>query len=180
MGRSAIKVKVVETDYGFRRVMEVAKLLRERDVHVKVGVLEETAAGGEQREGGVSNAELAAIHEFGTPDGHIPERSFMRSTMDANKATYLENLKTLITRIVLGQITVDRAFNILGAKIAADIKKRVTTGEGIPPPNAPSTVARKRRRGAWNGKQGATGAIRTLIDTGRMIGSITWTVMNGK
>lgn len=132
--------------------------------YVKVGVLDD-GRGAESR-GGISNAQIAAIHEFGSRDGRIPERSFLRSTFAAKKPEYLRDLKTLLLRVVEGRDSIERILNVMGAKIAADVKNRVTQGSAIPPPNAPATVKRK-------------GSFRTLIDTGRMIGSVTWAFIKG-
>ena len=75
-----------------------------------------------------------------------------------------------IKNIVGGELTVDKALNVLGAKYSAAVKNTVTQGEQIQPPNAPSTLARKMAKT----RAGATNAARTLIDTGRMIGAVTW------
>lgn len=170
-------VTFTSKDTGLAKLMQIVAAMK-AGAGVKVGVLEESKAGSEVREGGLSNAQIAAIHEFG--NNHVPERSFMRSTFNENRFKYVENLKTLIIRVLSGRLTIDQAFGIVGSKFAADVKKKITTGAGVPPPNAPSTIARKRAKGGWNGKQGRKGAIRTLIDTGRMVGSITWIVVRGK
>jgi hypothetical protein len=166
------RVGTRESDLGWAKLWRLLDVLRRTGAHVKVGVLEGHGTGSELREGGLTNAQLAAVHEFGSADGKIPERSFIRSTFDANRETYRENLKELLVKVVDGKLTVEKAFSVLGLKIATDIKKRITTGAGIPPPNAPSTVARKIKKGAWN--KGGGGAPRPLVDTGRLLGAITW------
>lgn len=175
----SVKMSIIERDSGLARFFATTKALK-NGAHVKVGVLEGSAKGSEKRDGGLSNAELAAVHEFGTADGRIPERSFLRSTFGANHAKYIENLKTLIVKIVEGQMSLEQAFNILGARIASDIQKRITAGDPIPPPNTPETIARKVNKGKWNkrkkngGLNDFAGTVRTLVDTGRMVASITW------
>lgn len=81
----------------------------------------------------------------------------------------------LLGHIVDGKVSVDKALNVLGAKYSAAVKNTVTQGEQIPPPNAPSTLARKLAKTA----RGSAGAVRTLIDTGRLIGSVTWSAFGG-
>jgi len=159
-----LKVKVEQKDNGWEEFRQLLKDLN-KNVNVRVGVLGE----GIEREGQINNAELAAIHEFGTQDGRIPERSFMRSTMDKNRDEYIHELKHFLTETIDGKMTIERAFGLVGAKIASDIKGAVTEGAPIPPPNVPSVVARKQRHG--------DGAVRTLVDTGRMVNSITWEVI---
>lgn len=150
--------KVTEKDYGLRRLFETAKLMtNSSDLSVKIGAF------GDDSRDGIDNAALVAIHEFGSSDGRIPERSFIRSTFGANAETYVRGLKRLLERILDGRMTLVQALDVMGSKISTDIKNRVTQGEHIPPPNAPSTIERK-------------GSDRPLVDTGRMINSITWKV----
>ncbi len=80
-------------------------------------------------------------------------------------------LAQLLASAVLGRRTVEQVFNLMGLTLSTDIKKAVTSGTPIPPPNAPSTARRKRR--------GKAGIIRTLIDTGRMVASVSWAYVTG-
>lgn len=168
-----MKVTSRERDTGWKDFQALVKSIKKDAHRIKVGVLDDGGAGSEVRDGGYSNAEIAAIHEFGSADGRIPERSFIRSTFEANREKYQANLKTLLRQVLDGKQTIPNAFNLIGARIAADIKKRVTTGAPIPPPNAPAVAARKARLG----KNG--GVVRTLVDTGRMIASVTWAYLKG-
>lgn len=150
-------------DMGWDRFAETVKAMRNAS-YVRVGVI--GAKGDEMHKGGLSNSELASIHEYGSSDGRIPQRSFIRSTFDANRDQYVEQMRTMVAAIFDGKMTVDRALSTIGARIVNDIKRRITSGDGIPPPNAPSTIKRK-------------GSARTLIDTGRMLAAITWEVVKG-
>lgn len=130
--------------------------------YVKVGVL---GGAKDARQGGeIGNVELAMIHEFGSPKAGIPERSFIRSTFEMGKAGYVADFRRLLVAVVEGKMTVPRALGLMGLKISSDIKKRVTSGTGIPPPNAPSTIAAK-------------GSSRPLIDTGRLVNSVSHEVV---
>lgn len=182
MGRAFVKLNVVEKDTGWEAFQALVRDIQRSGAHVKVGVLEGVGTGSDKREGGVTNAELAAIHEFGTADGHIPERSFLRSTFNLNMPAYLQNLRTLLTKVLAGEITVEKVFNVMGARISTDVKKYITTGAGVPPPNAPSTLARKIAKGAWNkrGTLKTNFSPRPLVDTGRLLVSITWAYIRGE
>jgi hypothetical protein len=126
--------------------------------HVKVGVVGSDAL--EATEEGFTMVELAAVHEFGSRDGRIPERSFIRRTMTA-KADDVGALAGKLARgIINDRFTVLQALGLLGEFGAAEIKKTITDGDGVPPPNAPTTIARK-------------GSDRPLVDTGRLVQSIT-------
>lgn len=136
------------------------------DAYVKVGVLSDK--GGEETEDGISLIELAALHEFGTEDGHIPERSFIRSTFETRAADELYQMQVKLSRaVVLGKLTPRIALGMLGAWAAGAIKQTITSGEGVPPPLAPSTIKAK-------------GSSRPLVDTGQLKNSITWLVVDAE
>lgn len=128
---------------------------------VKVGVL--ANKGGGANHGGISMAELAAIHEYGSPAAGVPERSFIRRTFAAKEDDVAKMAARLAAGVFSGQMSATRALEILGAFGATEVKKTITEGAGVPPPNAPSTIAKK-------------GSSRPLVDTGRLLGSIQWEV----
>lgn len=103
--------------------------------------------------------ERAIYNEFGTT--RIPERPFMRNAMIDNRGKYEALMRADGARILKGQLTVEGALNRLGLMAVGDIKDSI--GSNVPPPNAPSTVARK-------------GSSRTLIDTGNMRQAVTFVV----
>lgn len=164
--------KVIDKDKGWHRLQELAKRLAANDVHVRVGVLDDGRAGSEDR-GGITTGQLAVAMEFGTAS--IPARSWVGLTFDRSRAEVQADMRTLLGHIVDGKITVDKALNVLGAKYSAAVKNTVTQGEQIQPPNAPSTIARKLAKT----RNGAANAGRTLIDTGRMVGAVTWATFGG-
>lgn len=131
--------------------------------YVKVGVLA-SRGGNEKRDTGITMVELAAIHEFGSPAAHIPERSFIRRTFDEKK----DDLNALIVRlaraIVTDKKTVAQALGLLGAWGATEVKKTITADKPIPPPLQLATIARKK-------------SDRPLVDTGRLVDAIQWEVV---
>lgn len=155
-----MKVSVADKDTGWKKLFETIKEIA--DARVKVGVFAETGeTHGDSR---LNVAEIAAILEFGTIDGHIPARSAFKSTFDEKREELAAMGKKLIGQIIDGKMTTERALNIMGAKLANEIKLKITTGPGIPPPNAPSTIKKK-------------GSSRPWVDTGRLIQSLTWIIM---
>jgi hypothetical protein len=103
-------------------------------------------------------ADLAAIHEFGTEDGHIPERSYLRSTFDSHRDRYGAMMTKGGREVEKGRDTAKGVMFKLGETVRADIIKRIKGH--IPPPLAESTIARK-------------GSDIPLIDKGHLIGAIT-------
>lgn len=166
--------KIVDKDKGWKRLQELSKRLAAEDVHVRVGVLDDGRAGSEVRGEGITTGQLAVAMEFGTDT--IPARSWVGLTFDRARAEVQADMQRLLGHLVDGKITVDKALNVLGAKYSAEVKNTVTQGEQIPPPNAPSTLARKMAKT----RAGAANAARTLIDTGRMIGAVTWATFGSR
>lgn len=164
--------KVTDIDRGWKRLQALSKQLASNDVHVRVGVLDDGKEGSADRDG-LTNGMLAVAMEFGT--SRIPARSWIGRTFDQKRNEVQADMQRLLGHIVDGKISVDKALNVLGAKYSAEVKNTVTQGEQIPPPNAPSTLARKLAKT----REGAANGVRTLIDTGRLIGSVTWAAFGG-
>ena len=106
---------------------------------------------------GTSTAFIAAVHEFGSE--HVPERSFMRTSLGANrnkrKALNEQNLK----KILNGGMSVDAALGQLGLMASSDIKEQIKNGSFAPLKAA--TIKRK-------------GSSKPLVDTGQMRQSVTY------
>lgn len=158
----APKSKLKIDDRVWRKLQR--KLQRARRVGVNVGMI--ASKGGNQRtESGITLAELAAIHEFGSPSANIPERSFIRRTFDEGKKEFEEISAKVAKGIILDRFSVEKGMEILGAWGANAVKKRVTSGEHIPPPLKAATIAAK-------------GSDRPLVDTGVMINAISWEIVD--
>ena len=147
------KTKLVVKDHGldafFKRASDIARL---RSARVKVGVLSDTAKGGlhgvDPKTGKASPltlAEIFAVLHFGTQDGHIPPRPVLTDTLDAKREELKELGAKLMAGVIFGEIDLDRALNLMGAFMSAEVKKAIT--EGVLPPNAPSTAFGKAMKG---------------------------------
>lgn len=97
----------------------------------------------------------AASNEFGTEK--VPERSFLRSTVDEKKQTFKKFIDRNKNAIVIGPRQRRVVLERLGLLAEKEIVKKISRGPFVP--NAPSTIARKR-------------SSKPLIDTGRMRQSI--------
>ena len=149
------RAKVTDTDKGYAAFLaEFRKLAKGR--HVVAGIRGEK--GGETEEGAdLTLVQIAAVNEFGTEDGHIPSRPAFRGTFDKNRGKYETMLVAGVRRILDGKGDLDTELGRLGLRVAGDIQAAIA--EGVPPPNAPSTIARK-------------GSEKPLIASGRTRGSI--------
>lgn len=112
------------------------------------------------------NAELLAIHEFGTNDGHIPPRAPIRKTFgdSANLKTLENNIQGLIKvnyEPNKGTFKIPSITDGIGATMKQMVKAKIKFR--LSPSNDPTTLLRKR------------GDI-PLIDTGQLVNSIEYGV----
>lgn len=160
-----MKFSYKDIDKGYKRIKSVFdRSLGE--TYTKVGLVGEKASA---REGDLTVAQIGAVHEYG--GGNNPRRSWIGAAFDKHREELFTLSQTIIKRVLDGNLkSIDQGLGILGAKFAADIKKFVTSGDPIPPPNSPEWAAYKQSKGE--------GTIRTLINTAQMINSVTWAVIN--
>ena len=197
MARTHGAFRLRDVDRGFAKLIREGKdLAAQRGMVVKGGILgakaEEEHPGEDEAGKKPTNIELACIHEFGVP-GRIPARPFILGTFELHRAEYWAALRKLAgtwfdRATGRGGMPLRQALGIMGLKMTSDMKSRVITGTGIPPPNAPSTIRQKLAKGEWKGRsEEETDAMmaagkgpRPLVDTGRMVGAISHEVQDGK
>lgn len=149
---------VTRVDKGLGAIEKQFKLLRMKNAYVKAGVM----GGGGTRDG-LTNAQLAAIHEWGL--GNVSARPWIRPPFLKNRDQYLELLKTAYQKAVrTNRVSeFERVLELIGLKMAADIKNYVTQGSNLKP-LAESTIKRK-------------GSSRPLVDTAQLVNSVTHKVV---
>lgn len=121
--------------------------------HVAVGILQD-----KKHDANFSMVDLAVVHEYGSRDGRIPERSFIRSTCDGKQAQHEQIMHKLQRKVVDGKLSIANALTQLGEVVSKDIV--ATINRGIEPELKKATIRRKK-------------SSKALIDTGRLKGSIT-------
>lgn len=102
-------------------------------------------------------ASIAAVNDLGSVDGRIPERPFKRNWFDNNKKKIETFIKQLYLKVSAGTMTAKQAIGLLGEFGQSLEKKSLLNLKA--PPNAPSTVKRKK-------------SSNPLIDKGTMLNSI--------
>ena len=163
-----MKVKYTSKSDGFPKMIKQLKLLNGNGV--EVGVLK-----GE-------HAWLASIHEYGcdipvtpkmrvflhhqglhlketTTHIHIPERSFLRGGYDANRDNVAKKAGRMAADVAAGHMNAESVFEGVGIELSDKIKDYAV--ELGAPGNHPFTSDRK-------------GSSNPLIDSGDMIGGISW------
>ena len=153
-----------DRDHGLQALVERVGSLS--SAAVRVGVLQDKGGEAKRSQGasevkGLTILEVATVHEFGAPERGIPQRSFLRGTVDEQEAEIRADQHRLAVAYLSGKIQLGKALNQLGARIAGRIQQRIA--RGIDPPNAARTIARK-------------GSSKPLVDTGQLRSSITWEV----
>lgn len=150
---------VLDRDLGWRQIRRsLVEQLGSTEIDVEAFI-----PGDPTQEGTV--AHYAAINEFGSADGHVPERSFIRSTMTARASAYTAAMDRAIRRAITQGLDrgttltlIEGSLQRLGVIVVGDIQQAIANGIG--PANAPSTVRQK-------------GSTTPLIDTGALRQAIT-------
>lgn len=130
---------------------------------------------------GMPVAYVAAIHEYGSPENHIPARPFFRPTISEKKEEWGKTMAGLLKQ---GK-KAERALKLVGSAAAADVK--IAISELDSPPLAQSTkIARNRRAhkpyitksGRLRKPKPKLISIKPLVDTGLLLESITSDVVD--
>jgi hypothetical protein len=133
-----VTARVQDRDNGYRDLIQRLRAARE-PVGVTVGVHEDVG-NKPHGDGPATIGEVATYNEFGT--SRIPRRSFVADWADENEAVNADLMRKLSAGLISGKVrSLDEAMRLFGEKAKGSMVRRM--GEGIPPPNAPSTIARK-------------------------------------
>lgn len=135
-----------------QRIIELSKK------QIVVGVIDSST-----REDGLTNADLLAIHEFGSVKQGIPERPVMRTTIANNKQVISDALSKKVAECLKGDLSADEAYSHVG--IVAKNAVLDTFNSNHFAPNKLNTIKRK-------------GSSKQLIDTGALRASINFEVRN--
>ena len=146
---------VKDIDRGLNSLL--ARMAKSKGLTLSVGIHD---AEGNAPHGPTTVGEIGTIHEFGLG---VPERSFLRSWADENAGENQALIKVVGEKVVKG-LDIQTGLDQLGLKFVAGIQGKIS--QGVPPPNAPSTVAKK-------------GSSTPLIDTGVLRSSIRHKVTGG-
>lgn len=110
-------------------------------------------------------AVYAAVHEFGSGDGHTPARRWLTKGIEDNGMAVQAAMAATATAIIDGRASKAKAIDNLGADVA-DIVRAHVNSANFPPALKTETIRRK-------------GHAKTMVDSGKMMQSIAHRV-NGK
>ena len=168
------------TTQGKRLFSELQKLA---GLEVQVGFTADGSGQGSSHEsvsaddyeGGPTIAQVAAWNEFGTYN--IPERPFLRQSVDNNKAAIKAMCAAQIKAVAQGKTDADKAIRVVGAGQVGLIQHEMVNDNFVE--NAPITIKgggmRNQKSGKRlyvKGKESST----PLVDSGRMKQSVHYLV----
>lgn len=142
---------VTDKDHGYQKMMRGLDKST-RDIEVTVGVHQEE--GGAATPSGKSVVEVAEINEFGEGP---PARPAITGWADDNESHVLGELRQAKEEALLKGKSVARRADQLAQGYAGQIQQKIS--DGVPPPNAQSTIDKK-------------GSSTPLINTGQFRSSI--------
>lgn len=144
----------------FSRLNKLAQAM-DKNYYVDVGIL-----GGDTTEEGVTLAGIGAVHEFGSTDQNIPERSFIRMPIEKMSERIEESIEPHIQQ-KLADGDIKGVFKLLGLSAEEQIQKAFESGGfGLWPDIQDKTKERK-------------GSSAILIDTGELRKAVTSRVGGG-
>ncbi|HIE9152581.1 TPA: hypothetical protein ACXP7I_003213 [Klebsiella variicola subsp. variicola] len=142
------------------RVM--AEIGKSASIKMNAGIL----AGATNEDTGELVAIYAAANEYGTKN--IPARPFMRNTVAEKSEEWGASAAKLMKGQTQNADGFRNAFNVLGMIVVQDIKDSIE--KSVPPPNKPSTIENKRRKGRASPEM-------TLVDSGSMQRSVDYEII---
>jgi hypothetical protein len=158
---------------------------------VLVGV---PAAKGARKEGSITNAELARIHEFGSPVRNIPARPFLYPGIKRIRPQALAMLKQGAKDALTGTgPSIDVTLNKVGMLARNSVVNEITDPDPPFAPLQPATIRARLRKTAAGRRQlrkykgnrqgmmewASGGNVKPLIDTGQLRASISYVVRKG-
>lgn len=150
------KAKLVSSG-GSGLAAALAKVVALDKYAVSVGIHE---SAGMHDEAGVTVAQVGAWNEYGTE--RIPERSFMRTTMDERRSEHRATILRIVKRALKGD-DAKKLMGMLGQQVQNQVQAKIVSIQD--PPNAESTIKHKK-------------SSNPLIDSEQMISSIRWEYLN--
>ena len=124
----------------------------------------------------INNAQLAYIHNNGSPARNIPARPFMTLGVQDAQPQIVATMKKLGTLALEGKTDeVDKGMNALGLYVSSTVQKRLRAGPWVPLKVRTVMARWKQRKGPYTG-WGFLKHMTPLINTGRLLKSITYVI----
>lgn len=123
-----IKVNVKRSPKkAIKKIEQIAAEMK-KDGRVKIGL----PKGSNNYPDGTSVIMVGSVHEFGSPSRNVPERSFLRSTMNENSRKYKAEMIDMGLSIATGKAKSEESLRLLGLMVESDVKDKITTIDSPP------------------------------------------------
>lgn len=130
-------ITIIDVDYGFK---DLEKALG-KSGEVEIGYFYGEKMHRDEDNNMVDLASVAIYNEFGTET--IPERSFMRSTIDDNNKDIVNKIAIEENKVIDGKQTISKMLDRIGIIVKSMIQKKIKAAASWATPNAPSTLRKK-------------------------------------
>lgn len=121
------QIEITWDDSEFQRIV---KHLEKLDSTVlSVGFHEDKGGGNIHPNSNLTNAELAMIHEYGSPSNNIPERPFIRNTLKKHQDKVIKEFSAGLEDIFKDINSPKSMLTKLGKDLVQDMKNEITSGE---------------------------------------------------
>jgi len=154
-----------DTDRGYAALVARVFAAAKEKPTISVGLLEGDGAqphGEKDVDEAVTVLQVAIWNHFGTDN--IPARPFITAWFDESESALRADLVVLMQSVVRGERTSAQILELMGQRCVAQIQARMA--EGVPPPNAPSTIKAK-------------GSSTPLVNEGILRSSVSYRVEGG-
>lgn len=163
-----VTANIKEVDKGYNRLKQTLSKLNRGQNSVDVGLfgegkVKETAKSSKAKS--ITAPELVIIgatHEFGSPQKNIPERSYLRATLQEHKDEVTALFSQRVPELLLKGEDVKKFLDKIGVWFTGLVQKKIVTGP-----------FKKLKQKTIDAK----GSSKPLIDTGRLRQSITYRVV---
>ena len=130
--------KLVDRDRGYKRIKRDFKRAARGPNHVDIGLFENGRGGNIHRKSTLTIAAIGGVHEFGVG---VPERSWLRSTEGAERATNQKIVERIAKGLLDGAADVGSKLRDAGERFLGKVQQRIRAN--IPPPLSAATIRRK-------------------------------------
>lgn len=143
--------EIIDHDMGWDDIKK--SLVEATKKGIKVGI-----QAGEKTEDGKSDLPyIAWLHEFGSPHGMIPKRTFLRTGLEEKQGQIESSFAKVAPYVFAAGADIEQILNIIGQESEGIIKAKIVAGPFLP--DKPATIKAKKSSSP-------------LIDSGHMKDSI--------
>lgn len=168
--------KIIDQDRGYNRILRELATMGSPSVTIGIHGDDNKPYQRGQTDP-VTTAQIGTFHEFGTLDRFedtspagdgsgkrgVPQRSFLRSTVDENRQKYANLITRATAQVIDGKMPVERALGLVGAAVVGDVQQKIA--KGIEPSLTEAGIKSKVKP-----------STKPLIDTGQLRQAIDYQV----